>query len=482
MHYKRDRETLSKTTSSFCENSTATVIVGGQAATGPECSRQARHRRPTSPGGLGKLRYIKNKSGRGSSVYTLLFASLFFFISGAIVPLFAELVYRQKFFYSTGSPLNKALLAAVSGIVLFLAINRMESVTKFLKKRKDFMVLTAIAALSAIWSPYPGLTIQKTIVLLTALIFGTLFVVYLSYSQILFAVMLAGGAIAGLSVLAVLFAPEIAIMEGPLSGMWRGIMYHKNALGHISAFLFIPSLMLLRKQAMQKIVAVFFMMLSITLIIGSASATAMILIAQSSLLYIGLTRWPRLTVAMYVFMLIMLGWVLVLLVVSHGGALPEVLEKALRSFGKDLTLTGRTFAWSALIPIVQEHWMFGVGYGTLWHPDRPEIQWLWDDLGWELPNAHNGYLELALNVGVPATVLLVMTWIGTVLRAWWNVAGKPTNKLIFGTLIVCFFFTLNFSVSVAAPGGLTTGFWQFSMFVIGNHLISQVDGRGSPTV
>lgn len=86
------------------------------------------------------------------------------------------------------------------------------------------------------------------------------------------------------------------------------------------------------------------------------------------------------------------------LAIAFGGA-----GDVANSLGRDASFSGRTTIWSALIPTVSNP-MIGTGFDSYWN--SPNVQMFQDTLnlsGWYhaegLNEAHNGYLEVYLNLG-----------------------------------------------------------------------------------
>ena len=74
------------------------------------------------------------------------------------------------------------------------------------------------------------------------------------------------------------------------------------------------------------------------------------------------------------------------------------------AIGRDPTLTGRTELWGEVLSVAGNP-LIGTGFESFWQGSRLEKLW---SIHWWHPNqAHNGYLELFLNLG----------WIGLVLLA-----------------------------------------------------------------
>jgi len=78
--------------------------------------------------------------------------------------------------------------------------------------------------------------------------------------------------------------------------------------------------------------------------------------------------------------------------------------------GRDPTLTGRTGIWGAVIS-VSGNPLLGTGYESFWLGDR--LQKIWAMTMDGLNEAHNGYLEIYLNLG----------WVGVTLLAFLIVTG-----------------------------------------------------------
>jgi O-antigen ligase len=87
-----------------------------------------------------------------------------------------------------------------------------------------------------------------------------------------------------------------------------------------------------------------------------------------------------------------------------------VAPTLVETMGRDTTLSGRTAIWSILPTLVRNHWL-GAGYETfLMGPRLVTARALMDATFQE---AHNGYLEVYLNLG----------WIGVFLFAFLLIAG-----------------------------------------------------------
>jgi len=80
-----------------------------------------------------------------------------------------------------------------------------------------------------------------------------------------------------------------------------------------------------------------------------------------------------------------------------------VLELGTKLLGRDLTFTGRTDLWNDLMSMAGSP-MSGYGYGSFWLGERMEKMW---QMYWWHPNeAHNGFIEIYLDLGIIGVIIL----------------------------------------------------------------------------
>lgn len=83
----------------------------------------------------------------------------------------------------------------------------------------------------------------------------------------------------------------------------------------------------------------------------------------------------------------------------------------LEAFGKDSTLTGRTYLWQQGIAALSESPLFGVGYQGYWVTGLADAERLWDEF--YIPTRsgfhfHNTYIETAVETGICGTLCLIL--------------------------------------------------------------------------
>jgi O-antigen ligase len=93
----------------------------------------------------------------------------------------------------------------------------------------------------------------------------------------------------------------------------------------------------------------------------------------------------------------------------------------LELFNRDSTLTGRTDVWAYVQTAISDRPLLGFGYSAFWVPGGPIDDYQPAGAGWTPFHAHNGFLELALDVG----------WLGVSLFAVCAIVGIVRAIILF---------------------------------------------------
>jgi exopolysaccharide production protein ExoQ len=127
----------------------------------------------------------------------------------------------------------------------------------------------------------------------------------------------------------------------------------------------------------------------------------------------------------------------------------DVWGHFLQFFGKDQTLTDRTAIWHDVLQISINPFL-GAGFESFWLGDRLKIMWA----KWPYhPNqAHNGYIETYLNLGLIGLLLLIALLIAT----FWKSRRELLTNFQFGR------FRLGFLVAIIAYNWTEAAFKNIS--------------------
>jgi O-antigen ligase len=82
-------------------------------------------------------------------------------------------------------------------------------------------------------------------------------------------------------------------------------------------------------------------------------------------------------------------------------------EAIFSALGKDPTLTGRTPMWLAVIDMIERRPLLGYGYSAFWGGLESASAPVLLRLGWNTPHAHNGFLDILLQLGAVGMIVFL---------------------------------------------------------------------------
>jgi exopolysaccharide production protein ExoQ len=108
------------------------------------------------------------------------------------------------------------------------------------------------------------------------------------------------------------------------------------------------------------------------------------------------------------------------------------------ALGRDATFSGRTLIWSALLPTVTNP-LIGTGFDSYWNsPNVLQFQQTLNSLGWYhaegLNEAHDGYLEVYLNLGWIGVSLLALVLV----TGYWRACKAFKREHDMGSLLLAY--------------------------------------------
>jgi exopolysaccharide production protein ExoQ len=109
---------------------------------------------------------------------------------------------------------------------------------------------------------------------------------------------------------------------------------------------------------------------------------------------------------------------LILLIVAHSIVLfreDSLFGYVITKFGRDITLTDRTDIWTDVYAAAANDRLFGVGVGGFWIGREANIPWN-STKTWVLGQAHSGYVDTYLQLGLVGVVLLTVLLLTSIPR------------------------------------------------------------------
>jgi exopolysaccharide production protein ExoQ len=372
-------------------------------------------------------------------------------LAGAVIPLLQN--QKSSADPAAGDPVFQSIAAVIYAIVGVLMFRK--KALPVIWKNKAILLLLGFTLLSVAWSQEPGITVRQSVALTGTSLFGMYLAFRYPFQEQLRFVAWALGICAVGSVLVLAVLPQYGLMStGEYAGTWRGVFIHKNWLGE-NMVLAASCFLLLLMGERRKLWPTGGLLLSLFLMAGSRSMTAVAVFLILALLVpvFRVLRWSRMRLRYSLLVpVLMVGAVVVL-----GMGLWALLDfrHFLLAFGRDPTFSGRTYLWSAVLDMLHGHFWLGYGYGGFWIGGGEEgvftpnpAHWSLgggDDVsqivGWPVSHAHNGFLNLLLDLGATGMGLFLTGYLLSIWRAarWVRITKKaedlwPLLYLAFLTL------------------------------------------------
>jgi exopolysaccharide production protein ExoQ len=303
------------------------------------------------------------------------------------------------------TPLERAEGPAILAFTFILAIKTFASSSKLVMANKWLVGLSLLALISVAWSQFPSVTFQGSIYQVMNVWFVFYLAARFTKGQQVALFQILGWMVVVSSIILALFFPAYGIdhTPGKLSGTWIGIFNHKNYCAIVTTFLLSASLHLRSSHPLFKPTRFIFVILSLFLILMSQSHTGWV-VAFTLIVYEISVKCVRrferrdqvCLVMCCVFVMITVS---VLVIYNYSDVM--VL------FGKDPSLTGRTDIWKAAFLSAVKKPMLGYGYQAFWHNMQGESANIALINGFVPPHAHNGYIEVWLELGLVGLLLVV---------------------------------------------------------------------------
>ena len=342
------------------------------------------------------------------------------------------------------TPLLRLFWLPVYAIVAGLVLLRFKTIARAWPAVLAWACIVSLAFASKYWSIDPSMTGRRVI----AMVISGSFAMYLGttfHGHCLPRLLTHCAFIMGLlSILMVFAVPSIGVHQDVNAGMWRGIWYEKNQMGMVMAAGGTAAAAWAASEDGRWKTPLLTILLCFLLVLAARSKTSLLCI----MLGVGMVGalWtlkrggPALAVAAV--------WMGVV-----GGAAGWWLwtyesAEILAALGKDPSLTGRTGIWDALFVKIAERPWTGYGYNAFWGLDSEPALWVRYQTGWVVPSAHNGWIDLLVQLGWPGAIL-----VGTIMTSSYvlTLLRLPTAGLregFWGIAYLSVYILLTFSESV----------------------------------
>ena len=297
----------------------------------------------------------------------------------------------------------------------------------------------AFALLSTLWSAAPGATARAGVQYITHIACALIAARSISPRTL---------TLGGLAGVALVLAYSLAVGDyhyDPIDGAYSfvGAFSSKNQLGFFASlgiYLSFAAIVLLRERGLAVVLVLCVGALSGYCLLSSQSATSIITVTialAASIAMYSLRMFAPLARKLF----FIAGGALALLSLLAALQL-GAFDAILGAFGKDATLTGRTYLWSEGMAAAQEYPLLGIGYQSYWVHGFAEAERLWEEFyitsrtGFHF---HNTYIETLVELGAAGLVLLVVLLVSVTAAHTVMLLGDrrdATAQLMFGLAVM----------------------------------------------
>jgi len=338
-----------------------------------------------------------------------------------------------------GNPVDRAVYTALLACGLYVLGSRFKKLDRFLLANLPIVLFFSFCAVSLFWSDFPGVAFKRWLKAVGD--FVMMLVVWTEndpQAGVRYLLKRAAFVLMPLSILLIKYYSSYGRTYGVFLGEvhYTGVSTNKNTLGAICMLFGLATMgqifMLYRNRRLagrkRKLVANGIVLAIIVwLLMMASSMTSWSCLVMGSVLMLILhlrviSERPRIVHAV----------ILTMLVSSVGVVFLGVSPGTLSAMGRDPTLTTRTDMWPLLVRLCRNP-LIGTGFGSFWLGKR--IEEIWSIWKWKPNEAHNGYLEIYLNLGWTGVVLLAIVLVSGYRKAfmWYSREGT------FGTLLLAYF-------------------------------------------
>jgi len=343
-----------------------------------------------------------------------------------------------------GNPIDALVYFTLIVAGIGVLNQRQVCLSEVLRKNGWLMAFIAYCFIAIVWSDYPFVSFKRWIKILGHPIMVLILFTELDPEEALARLMKRSAYIlVPFSILLIKYYPEIGRKFDEWSGLpiSNGVAMSKNMLGCVClvlGFFFFWHLLITwrrprdtaRRDELRLIGGFLFMIGWLLWKAHSATSLLSLLIAIFVVVILG-RRWVNKK---------LIGTYVVLAVI--GLAVAEltfgIFERVVDLSGHEATIMGRAELWRQLLAM-HTNPIVGAGFESFWLGDRVVV--LSEGRPWQPNEAHNGYLEIYLNLGLIGLLMLIGLFIATFRKTWIELLQNfEWGRFRLGFLVAVVFF------------------------------------------
>ena len=274
--------------------------------------------------------------------------------------------------------------------------------------------------------------------------------------------------------LGVVLAPQYSIhtaldiTEPQLAGDWRGSFGHKNVASPVMTILVYVGIYL-------SAVGSFVMGPAIAALAGlflvftggkTSSVLCLAIYALASLVYVTRSLWLKRIVCFVP--------LIVMNLLTVGSVMSPSLGAMTRLLPLDPTFTGRSEIWEFALAAVAEKPIIGHGYAAFWDDVTERQTAAGSEWATSAAHSHNSYLDLAVTIGLPGLLLVVLVFVLAPLRNFQTVQAHNRSNALGKLFLTIWLFGLYFGTTETFLLERQNPVWfMFALAVAGLHFLAR---------
>lgn len=323
------------------------------------------------------------------------------------------------------------------GTFWFMAMN-WRTMLRGVLNAKWIICLTLVALASATWSQDPAFTLRRSAVLVATTAFGVYFGSRFTVPQQLRLLATTFALVILASFLIAIFFPGHGVDHFMHPGHWQGAFPQKNILAR--AMVLAVLVFYLVRPAMWPWMRWVGIAGAIVLLAFSRSVTGgLVFCAMVAMLPLYRLWRARVTIAIPV----SIG--IAVVIGSSILAVTVWSSEAFQLVHRSSDLTGRTDLWDSVIMAIMKRPFLGYGFNAFWQGMTGDSALVLMSVRWPVLHAHNGFLDLMLDLGLLGLVTFVVGYIAL----WWRATalvrreGGPVPVWLCSYLLFMFLYNLS---------------------------------------
>jgi exopolysaccharide production protein ExoQ len=326
-------------------------------------------------------------------------------------------------------------------IVLWLIVMNAKRIVSQALQMKMITLLALLTICSALWSQDPFRSAYNGVFYFIDTLFAFYLVLKFDPEEIQSLVMMGGVSVSVLCLVMVIFFPQYGTLHG---GAWRGIFGDRTQAAKCFVFLLSPAILFRRRSSGYRHI-IYIALLSLMIFMAYAMTARLVL-----LVYIALmasisvsSKFGRRS------SLLILGMFLAVAALLVCIGLP-FFPRLLADMGKNASLTGRIPIWIALLRSIAKRPLLGYGFYAFWQGLKGESANAIVAVHWVFGYAHNGILEICLQLGLVGVAVFFVTLFQAIRNAWFCLRNgcSPGVEWYIGVIALTIMYNVDESTVV----------------------------------